>query len=75
LSVDNKFRVSCVQWGGEQKSQGPGPSDSDCSSASQFGSNLREVAVLYFGDRAEFGCGEQGTMGARIEELQTWESK
>jgi hypothetical protein len=46
--VDNKFRVSCVQWCGEQKPEGtPGRWDS-YSFAETFGvSNRVGVAVLY----------------------------
>jgi hypothetical protein len=48
FSVDNKLRVSCVQWYGEQKSEGtPGRWDS-YSFAEAFGvSNRVGVAVLY----------------------------
>src|SRR6267143_3005312 len=47
--VDNKFRVSCVQWYGEQKSEGtPGHWDSYCFAESFTGCNATVVAVLYF---------------------------
>jgi len=49
-SVDNSFRVSCVQWCGEQKSEGtPGLWDSYCLADSIAISNPVELAVLYFG--------------------------
>jgi hypothetical protein len=53
----------------------PGPSDSDRSSALGFGSNLIELPVLYFDTRPSSAAGENGAMGAKIEELQTWENK
>jgi hypothetical protein len=46
----------------------PGLSDSDRSSASNFGSNPDVVAVLYFDIRPNSAAGENGTMGAKIEE-------
>ncbi len=66
---DNNFGVSCVQWSGEQKPQGtPGLSDSDRSSASEFGCNLIDLAVLYFDTRPNSAAGENVAMGAKIEE-------
>jgi hypothetical protein len=46
----------------------PGLSGSDRSSAANFGSNPNEVAVLYFDIRPNSAAGENGTMGANIEE-------
>jgi hypothetical protein len=46
--VDNKLRVSCVQWCGEQKQEGtPGRWDSYSFAETFTGSNLVGVAVLY----------------------------
>jgi hypothetical protein len=57
--VDNKFRVSCVQWYGEQKSEGtPGHWDSYCFAETFAGSNPVGVAVLYFGGCALAGPGQ-----------------
>ena len=43
--VDNKIRVSCVQWSGEQKSEGnPGHWDSYRFDQPHTGSNPREVS-------------------------------
>ena len=59
--VDNKFRVSCVQWYGEQKSEGtPGHWDSYCFAETLAGSNPVGRAVLYFG-----GCGPGRTGASR----------
>jgi hypothetical protein len=46
----------------------PGLSGSDRSGGSKFGGNPNEVAVLYFDIRPNSGAGENGTMGAKIEE-------
>jgi hypothetical protein len=46
----------------------PGLSGSDRSSAANFGSNPNEVAVLYFDTRPNSVAGENGAVGAKIEE-------
>ena len=56
--LDNKFRVCCVQWYGEQKSEGPGQWDSYWLAESIDISNPVELAVLYFG-----GCAPAGFAG------------
>jgi hypothetical protein len=59
--VDNKFRVSCVQWYGEQKSEGtPGQWDSYCFAETFARSNPVGAAVLYFQ-----GCGPGRTGASR----------
>jgi hypothetical protein len=48
-SINNKFRVSYVQWYGAQKSEGtPGHRDSYCLAEPLAASNSVGVAVLYF---------------------------
>jgi len=47
----------------------PGPRDGDRSSAPKDGSNPFDLAVLYFGTRPKSAAGENGIMGAKIEEL------
>jgi len=45
----NKLRVSCVQWSGEQKSEGtPGHWDSNSFAETFAVSNAVGAAVLYF---------------------------
>jgi hypothetical protein len=53
----------------------PGLRDSVRSSALQIGSNLNDLAVLYFDTRPNSAAGENRSMGANIEELWIWESK
>jgi hypothetical protein len=47
----------------------PGPQDSDRSSAPTYDSNPFDLVVLYFGTGPQSAAGENGIMGARIEEL------
>jgi len=89
--VDNKIRVSCVQWSGEQKSEGnPGHWDSNRFDQPLTSSNSREasgVILLPLGpDRIPDRIGAAGqaeersieakkAAGPGLEEQQTWESR
>jgi hypothetical protein len=46
----------------------PGLSVSNRSGASKFGGNSKEIAVLYFDTRPNSAAGEDGAVGAKIEE-------
>jgi hypothetical protein len=60
---------SCVQLAWRTKiARHPGLSGSDRSGASKFGGNSKEIAVLYFDTRPNSAAGENGAVGAKIEE-------
>ncbi len=91
FSVDNKIRVSCVQWSGEQKSEGnPGHWDSYRFDQPLTRRNSREasgVILLPLGpDRIPDRIGAAGqaeeraieakkAAGPGLEEQHTWESR
>jgi hypothetical protein len=68
LPLTTNLRVHASNNMENKNRKAPGLSGSDRSDASKFGSNPNEVAVLYFDTRPNSAAGENGAVGAKIEE-------
>jgi hypothetical protein len=82
--VDNKIRVSCVKWYGEQKSEGNPAIGTVIASTSRLpAATPGKLAVLYSCGWALTGSGQaeersieaKKAAGPGLEEQQTWESR